>query len=141
MEKLLTALTYLWCQSRRMIISFNNLEPETYRGWYQYDVVNLKEVYANKGLYDVQNKKLFGYKKSYQSNNYELVREVKIFNYLITISYYKEEGFHKDLGLEKPITCDNVVNLSDYKSDKIYSYDLLVSLTSDNNIEEGGEAK
>lgn len=141
MERLLMFLASSWCQIRLLILYFES-NPNDYRGWYEYDVVNLKKVYKNSRLYEVQSnyKKWFSYKLSYVNDYYEKVREIKFFNYLITISYYKEQGFHKDLGLEKPLSCDNVVQLSDYQQD-IYTYDLLISLIERQKTGTGGETE
>ena len=123
MKYILTLLARLWCAYRKFVLyAFNFKDKRIIKGWYSYDVQDLREQYDNIHFYS-RNHKWFHYEKYYECDNHELVRRLIIFNYLVLISYYKHEGFHKELGLQNPteMKSDKIVNLFNYKN-QVYTY-------------------
>ena len=123
MKYILTLLARLWCAYRKTCMyAYNFKDQRSIKGWYSYDVQDLKEQYDCINFYS-NNYRWFHYEKYYECDNHELVRRVRIFNYLVLISYYKHEGFHEELGLKNPseMESDKIVNLFDYKK-QVYTY-------------------
>ena len=123
MKYILTLLARLWCAYRKFVLyAFNFKDKRIIKGWYSYDVQDLKKQYDSIYFYS-RNHKWFHYEKYYECDNHELVRRLIIFNYLVLISYYKHEGFHKELGLQNPteMKSDKIVNLFNYKN-QVYTY-------------------
>lgn len=123
MKYILTLLARLWCAYKRTCLYLCNAKDKrSVKGWYGYDVQDLKEQYNSINFYG-RNHTWFHYEKYFESDNYELVRRLRIFNYLVLISYYKHEGFHKELGLKTPaeMESDKIVNLFNYKN-QVYTY-------------------
>jgi len=123
MKYILKLLARLWCAYRKAVLYVYNFKDKlSIKGWYGYDVQDLREQYDSINFYS-RNHKWFRYEKYFESDNYELVRRLRIFNYLVIISYYKHEGFHKELGLKKPakMESDKIVNLFNYKN-QVYTY-------------------
>lgn len=123
MKYILTLLAKLWCAYRKVVIhAYNYKNKGKGKGWYGYDVQDLKEQY-NAINFLRNNHTWFNYQKYYECDNYELVRRVRIFNYLVIISYYRYEGFHKELGIKTPaeIESDKIVNLFNHKK-QVYTY-------------------
>jgi hypothetical protein len=122
MKYILTLLVRLWCAYRRTCLYLCNAKDKrSVKGWYGYDVQDLRK----QQYYSFYNRDhtWFQYRKYYESDNYELVRRLRIFHYLVVISYYKHEGFHKELGLKTPaeMESDKIVNLFNYKN-QVYTY-------------------
>lgn len=123
MKYILKLLARLWCAYKRTCLYlYNAKDKRSIKGWYDYDVQDLREQYNSINFY-ARNHAWFHYEKYFESDNYELVRRVRILHYLVLISYYKHEGFHKELGLKTPaeIESDKIVNLFNYKN-QVYTY-------------------
>lgn len=140
MKYILTLLTRLWCAYRKAVMyAYNTKDKRRVKGWYGYDVQDLREQYDSINFY-YRNHTWFHYEQYYESDNYELVRRLRIFNYLILVSYYKHEGFHKELGLKTPaeMKSDKIVNLFDFKN-QVYTYhhlEILCDEQGDINVQK-----
>ena len=116
----LKALTFLYCQCRRLHIYAIWGGKAKNRGWYDYDVYDIRQMYDKS--YFQQSKKYFSHEVYYEQDYHEICRRLRIGNYLIILSYYRVEGFRKILGM--PERKKNIITLADYRNN-VYTYDHL----------------
>jgi len=114
------ALTFLYCQCRKLHIYAIWGGKVHNKGWYSYDVQDMRQMYGQG--YTQHARTYFSHEVYYEADYHELCRRVRLGNYLITLSYYRVEGFRKILGM--PERDKNVITLADYRN-KVYTYDHL----------------
>ena len=114
------ALTFLYCQCRRLHIYATWGGKAQNRGWFDYDVHDIRQMYGQS--YTQKSRTYFSHEVYYEADYHEMCRRLRIGNYQIILSYYRVEGFRQILGM--PERKENIIALADFRN-KVYTYDHL----------------